>query len=339
MMQGLEKFTHGEQYMITFQEAIDSIEDGETPSILLANGFSQAWNVDIFNYANLFEAADFGRRDVALRALFNEIGTYDFEKVMKYLVAAETVLTVYAADQDMIDCIKEDQEELKSALIRVISATHPDRPNEVGNHQYSAVRAFLSGFKEVFTLNYDLLFYWARNMRLLAPQNYRTDDGFRQHETWVGKGTSQNVHFLHGGLHIYDNGSDIKKHTFAEDGVSIIDKVRNNLEAGRFPSFVSEPTSEKKKSRIEHNPYLNFCFQRLADLSGVLFIYGHSMDENDKHIFDRIKQSSVRTVYVSIYGDEHSEANTATRGNAIRFLDSPNIEVKFFQAESAAVWG
>jgi hypothetical protein len=324
--------------MITFQEALDSMEEGDTPSILLANGFSQAWNVKIFNYASLFEAANFGNRDETLRALFNKIGTYDFEKVMKYLVAAETVLTVYNADRDLIASIKEDQEELKSALIRVISETHPDRPNEVSEKQYLSARRFLSKFKEVFTLNYDLLFYWARNMRKLAPENYRTDDGFRQHETWVGRGTSQNVHFLHGGLHIYDSELNIKKHTFAEDGISIIDKVRENLEAGRFPTFVSEPTHEKKKSRIEHNPYLNFCYQKLSELSGTAFIYGHSMDENDKHIFDQIKKSSVRKIFISIYGDPHNESNSTTRGNAVRFLDGPNVVVEFFQAESTPIW-
>lgn len=324
--------------MITFQEALDSMEEGDTPSILLANGFSQAWNVKIFNYASLFEAANFGHRDNTLRALFNKIGTYDFEKVMKYLVAAETVLTIYKADGDLIASIKEDQEELKNALIRVISETHPDRPNEVSEQQYLSARRFLSKFKEVFTLNYDLLFYWARNMRNLAPENYRTDDGFRQHETWVGRGTNQNVHFLHGGLHIYDGALNIKKHTFSEDGISIIDKVRENLEAGRFPTFVSEPTYEKKKFRIEHNPYLNFCYQKLTELSGTAFIYGHSMDENDKHIFDQIKKSSVRKIFISIYGDPQSESNSATRGNAVRFLEGRNIDIDFFQAESTPIW-
>ncbi|MBL4653700.1 MAG: hypothetical protein JKY53_12695 [Flavobacteriales bacterium] len=52
--------------MITFEEAIATVERGDKPSILLGNGFSRAWNNDIFNYANLLEAADFGHRDIEI---------------------------------------------------------------------------------------------------------------------------------------------------------------------------------------------------------------------------------------------------------------------------------
>lgn len=45
--------------MISFDEAMATVEDGDKPSILLGNGFSRAWRNDIFNYANLLDAADF----------------------------------------------------------------------------------------------------------------------------------------------------------------------------------------------------------------------------------------------------------------------------------------
>ncbi|MGF6288125.1 DUF4917 family protein [Pseudomonas silensiensis] len=324
--------------MISFQEALDSMSQEETPSLLLANGFSQAWNANIFNYANLLEAASFGERDKVIRSLFSGLNTYDFEKVMRQLVAAEMVCQAYGVGQQTIDQIKEDQERLKQSLITAISFTHPHVPHEVTDEQYTSVRKFISGFKQIFTVNYDLLLYWSRNKNDLPPANYRTDDGFRAQQRWEGRSTNQEVHFLHGGLHIYDAGSSIKKHAFTDAGESIIEQVRANLEQGKFPLFVSEPSHEGKLSRIEHNPYLNYCFQELRNLKGALFIFGHSMDENDKHIFSQIKKSDISKVFVSIYGDQNSEANTIARANARAYLERPGLEVIFFNAATAAVW-
>jgi hypothetical protein len=322
----------------TFQEAMDSVDEDSKPSVVLANGFSQAWNSRIFNYENLLEAADFGDRNAVIRPLFQSLGTYDFEAVSKQLIAAETVLRAYEADNALIESIISDRDVLKDALINAISNTHPDLPREITDDQYVAVRTFLSQFNEIFSINYDLLFYWARNKSALAPENYRTDDGFRSQRRWEGYGTNQEVHFLHGGLHIYDTGQHIKKHACTDDGVTIIEQVRDNLERGSFPLFVSEPTHEKKKRRIEHNPYLNYCYQALGNLSGVLFIHGHSMNENDKHIFDKIKSSRISKVFVSIYGDENTEPNTRTKANAMAFLQGYGKSVEFYQAESAPVW-
>ena len=47
-------------------------------SILLANGFSQAWDHTVCNYKSLFEKADFGTREIEIRNLFTEFETYDF---------------------------------------------------------------------------------------------------------------------------------------------------------------------------------------------------------------------------------------------------------------------
>ncbi len=144
---------------------------------------------------------------------------------------------------------------------------------------------------------------------------------------------------MHGGLHIYDDGISIKKHAFrGDDDTSIVDQVRANLDQGKFPLFVSEPTFEKKQTRIEHNPYLNSCFKALKKLSGPLFIHGHSMAENDRHIFNQINESGVDKVFVSIFGDEYSETNKATIANAQRFINTQKIQIEFYDAASAPIW-
>lgn len=322
----------------TFEQALAKIEEGERPSILLGNGFSRDWQNDIFNYANLLEAADFGPRSAELRELFRRLDTYDFEAAMRALSFTKTVLESYGDHHALVAEVERDQDLLKEALISAISNTHPDLPQEVTREQYICARRFLSLFGQIFTVNYDLLFYWARNQGELPPEHYSTDDGFRAGRRWQGYGTDQEVHFLHGGLHIYEHGYDVKKHTFSDGGVSIIAQVRGNLEGDRFPLFVSEPTSSKKRRRIEHNPYLHYCYRALSDLQGSFFVLGHSLDENDQHIFDRVRGSSVNQVFVSLYGDEDSPENTRTKANALAFLGTATRSVEFFDAQSAGIW-
>ncbi|MCF5232347.1 MULTISPECIES: DUF4917 family protein [unclassified Pseudomonas] len=323
--------------MITYNDAIISIPQGQKPSILLANGFSQAWDHTIFNYKYLLQAADFGDRSTPIKELFKRLNTYDFEKVMKRLVSTQLVLEIYDADPQLIAKVKQDQEVLKSALISAISNTHPPLPNNVTDEQYISARTFLSQFTQIFTLNYDLLLYWARNKNNLPPEYYSTNDGFGGYPLqWRGNGSGQQVHFLHGGLHLYDTVSGVKKHKCTEDGVPIIDQVRNNLENGKFPLFVAEPTYEKKRARIEHNPYLNYCFRKLRSLRDTLFIYGHSIADNDSHIFEEIKHSQVEKVFISIYGDAESKENQMTMMRAKNQLFGFDIE--FFQAETTPIW-
>lgn len=88
--------------MLNFQEAIDSLDEDESPSIVLANGFSQAWDAKIFNYQNLLDAADFGDREDIIRPLFTSLGTYDFEIISRQLTAAETILRSYEPDSRCI---------------------------------------------------------------------------------------------------------------------------------------------------------------------------------------------------------------------------------------------
>jgi len=324
--------------LLTYQSALSQVPAGEKLSILLANGFSQAWDSTIFNYSSLLGAASFGNRDTEIKSLFQQANTYDFEAIMKQLVSAQIVLESYGGDPYLIQQIKEDQETLKEALVSAIASTHPNLPGEITEDEFVKVRNFLSKYRNVFSVNYDLLLYWAINKFDLDPQGYQVDDGFRYPTTWCASGTNQNLFFLHGGLHLYEDGSSIRKHSCTQDGLTIIDQVHHNLNQQKFPIFVSEPDDSRKKYRINHNPYLNNAFNKLGELEGVLFIHGHSIDENDKHIFEKITESNIKKVYVSIFGDKNSQTNKRTKANSLSYIQTVKIAVDFYQAESAPVW-
>ncbi|MEN4541016.1 DUF4917 family protein [Pantoea agglomerans] len=320
----------------SFEQKLDTL-NGEVPSILLGNGFSQAWRRDIFNYKVLYDRANFGARHNTLSNLFNQLGTFDFEKVMQTLDSALVVCMGYNVSQSIIDNIIADKEQLKNSLIQVITQSHPSRSSNVSILQYSNAKPFISQFEKVFTVNYDLLLYWIINKTEVSPNGYVNNDGFMR-DCWIAR-PEQDVFFLHGGLHLYDNGTTIRKHTFNDDlNNSIAEQVETLLNNGQFPLFVSEPDAEKKLQRIQHNSYLNASFQAIKKLNGALFIHGHSMAENDKHIFDQICLSNVHTVFVGIFGDEYSDANRLTMANANRFLRTRKIDVEFYDSATANIW-
>lgn len=326
--------------MLTFDEAWDTLAPDTHPAILLGNGFSQAWNAAIFNYASLLQVANFEDREPQIREIFNRLNTWDFEAVMRALESAEMVAEVHALDLRIIERIQLDQEILKNSLLSAVSDSHPRLPSELTVAQYQAVRLLLGRFSQIFTVNYDLLMYWARNQDLEPA--WQTDDGFRAERLWRGYGTEQEIHFLHGGLHLYEEQSGTRKHAHTgEIGGGIVDQVRANLnmQPPRFPLFVAEPTYLRKKQRIDRSPYLTFCLRKLETSAAPIFILGHSMDENDRHIFDAIRKSEARQIFVSIFGDDQSDANRRLRANALAFLGGPGKYVDFFNADTVRAWG
>lgn len=324
--------------MITFAQAIEQTER-KSRSVLLGNGFSQSWNNEVFNYKYLFERADFGERNEAIKSIFQKFDTFDFEVVMFNMLASANVLESYGGEEKLINQIRIDAETLKESLIQVITECHPGLPNDVSDDEYSIARLFLNKFDKIFTLNYDLLMYWARNKYDIDPEEFRTDDGFRWPLQWCAyrEDVNQKIYFLHGALHLYDNGVTIKKHAYNDEEEStIVQQVRANLRDNKFPLFVSEPSYAKKAEKIKHNPYLDYCFRQLHKLQGDVFIFGHSFDESDKHIFDEIKNSNANSIYVSIYGSETSDQNIRTMANARAFLAPKSVI--FYNAASTPIW-
>jgi len=105
-----------------------------------------------------------------------------FEVVMFNMLASANVLESY--DEDLINQIRNDTETLKEYLIQVITECHPRLPSDVSDDEYSFARHFLNEFEKIFTLNYDLLMYWARNKYDIDPERFRTDDRFRWPLQW-----------------------------------------------------------------------------------------------------------------------------------------------------------
>jgi Domain of unknown function (DUF4917) len=336
--------------MQTFLDALGSSSVFSKKHLLIGNGFSIALRPDIFVYKKLFEQADFSSLSESAKEVFTALGTQDFEKVIRALRDSKAVLPAYSGyEENLLVKLQKDADGLRELLVKTIASSHPERPSEITEAQYLCCRNFIGVFDNVYSLNYDLLLYWAQ-MHNEKGEMPLSDDGFRKpvedyeasYVTWDPRNShGQNTWFLHGALHLFDTGTEIKKFTWSNTGVRLIEQIREALSRDHFPIFVAEGTSPEKLERIKHNDYLGKAFRSFSEISGALFIYGHSLASNDEHILKRIELGKISRVYVGIYGDAGSDSNKLiiNRANSMATRrKKQTLSVEFFDAKSANVW-
>lgn len=352
--------------VMTFAEAIaDSNQFGKR-HLLLGNGFSISCRPDIFQYGSLFERADF-RETPEVVSVFDTLGTKDFEVAIRALESASLLFTVYSPEtREGVRRMREHAAALKEVLVETVARNHPANPGALSNNELWACRKFLKPFLHdkdghVFTLNYDLLLYWTLmnqgDPEDRTPFELRKNDSFGNDEddpdadyvVWQGEtaANTANIHFLHGALHLFDAGAELQKYTWVRSGEPLIDQTRAAIAGDKFPLFIAEGTSDQKKARIRHNAYLYQGFKVLTANANhrnhCFFVYGHSLMDTDAHILKRLGRGTFQKLYVSVYGDPTSEANSELiqRAQALghmRNARSP-LEVTFYDAASADVWG
>lgn len=319
--------------------------------LLLGNGFSRALREDIFSYQALFESADFGSLGTAKKA-FGLLKTTDFETVVRALRNAAVLLNAYAPGNNKLRAqLENDADALRDLLASTIAKNHPERPTDFSDKQFESCRRFLSRFRYIYSLNYDLLLYWAlmhedgSTVNIVCDDGFRTpDDGPCEYVTWdIEKTNQQNIHYLHGALHIFDAGVELKKFTWINTGLRLIEQVRSALESDMYPLIVAEGESSQKLARILHSNYLSRAYRSFANIRGTLTIFGHAMSTADDHILHLIEKGHVSTIWVGLYGDPRSAGNQhiiqrATQLSSAR-THSPSLKVQFFDASSAKVWG
>src|SRR6266403_640686 len=304
--------------VIAFQQALERAI--EPRRALLGNGFSRACQDDIFSYGALFDQANFEGLSPAARTAFGALNTTAFEGVIRALKQAALLVAVYLEEDhpEVAQRLNADADGLKELLARTIAASHPDRPSDISGEQYAACRAFLSNFDRIYTVNYDLLLYWALMQKEIEPQ-IESDDGFREPEdgpaeyvTWdVQRTGKQNIFYLHGGLHIF--------------------------------VAVAEGSHTSKLDRIQHSGFLNRSYRSFAEIGSSLFIFGLSFGEADEHILKLLDRGKVKQAFISLHGDPNSERNTriAERAELMRTRRPPKrpLTVEFYDSDSAQAWG
>jgi Domain of unknown function (DUF4917) len=345
--------------ILTFDDAISNAT--ERPRLLLGNGFSIAWDYEAFSYGSLRKKADFSGMECDAETLFRELDTSDFEVVIERLRATDTIARLYDPSSPVAAQASKDSEVLRDALAHALASNHPDTTGSIPDEQYRSVRTFLANFSSVYSVNYDLLLYWA-TMKDGDELEVPRGDGFREDPEkpdadWVAwdmaQSWSQEIHYLHGALHLFDAGDRLKKLTWIRTGVALVDQIREQLAERSYPLVVTEGTSSDKKDKILHSAYLSKAFRSFSALRGRedLFIYGHSLADNDEHVLDAIARGWLRRIFVSVYGDPGSDENRGLIERAMLLPDrrasfvaeterrtARTLDVVFYDAASAQVW-
>jgi hypothetical protein len=356
--------------LLSFDEALTLAEQYGKKHLLLGNGFSIACKPDIFAYGSLFEEAK-KTMSKELVAIFAAMGTQDFEEVIRALQHAAAIIFAYNPKLTRTMArMNGDAEKLKTDLIQAVAGRHPARPNDISDERYFACRTFLANFVgenaggKIYTMNYDLLLYWALMHEEEDPEEFialNHDDGFRKDQEdydapyveWQGEGAAhgQNIHYLHGALHLFDAGHQLQKYTWVNTGKALVDQANEALKKDMFPVFVAEGDSKSKLTKIQHSAYLHHNFKSFAGVcqtksngGTALFVFGHSFAKNDAHVLDQIGRGKIAHLFVSLYGDPSSKSNLNIRAGvdriaALRPKALPALKISFFNAASAKVWG
>ena len=170
--------------VLTFDKAIEDSKAFRERHLLLGNGFSIACDSK-FDYRSLLQKAKssnaFSKRN-NIPKVFTKMDTEDFEQVIRILEDASKVSKIYSKSGPYAAKMMNDAKALKNILIRTIVSTHPDTPKAIDSSKFADCREFLKYFLrdeemgggEIYTLNYDLLLYWAR----VRNRPYLGHDGF-----------------------------------------------------------------------------------------------------------------------------------------------------------------
>lgn len=318
--------------LMTCQEVMDSLHKRKrTKHLLLGNGFSMAFDRDIFSYNALSRFIE-ESGDQMVKGLFEKLNTKNFELIMQQLDNFCKIADLFSDDKTLVAKIAAVSEQLKNSLIEAVKELHPEHVFKIPDEQSEACVNFLSEYLSqdglVFSTNYDLLLYWV----LMRNQVKNTIDGFgRDSETdlendkyiasedleyselrWGKYKKEMTVFHLHGTLPIFDTGVNIIKVEY-DNAHYLLENVEARIDKKEYPIFVTAGNGQEKLNHIMHNKYLTYCYDRLCEIEGSLVTFGFNFGEYDFHIIDAINKAAkmgrkvknrLWSVYIGVYSDE-----------------------------------
>jgi hypothetical protein len=343
--------------LMEYNEVISSLQKKRREThLLLGNGFSMAYDPNIFSYNALHDFIHTLDNEL-LSTLFEIVKTKNFELVMQQLDNFCELIEVFGSDESLKNKVEEATLHLKHTLIDAIKELHPDHVFEVDDEKIKCCSKFLSTYLDcggnIFTTNYDILLYWV----LMRSEIRNPIDGFGREVLNIGEYTSedevelseliwginkknQNIHYVHGALPIFDTGIDIIKEEY--DGEHyLLENIEERIEQKEYPVFVTSGNGDDKLSHIMHNRYLTFCYEKLSNIEGSLVTFGFNFGPYDHHIIEAINSAAKHgrrsgnklfSIYIGVYSGEAREHIESIAGKF-------KCKVQMFDARSANVWG
>ena len=261
-------------------------------------------------------------------AIFDAFATENFEAVLRNLYSSVTVLGAIGAATARVDALRA---EVRDGLIAAVHDIHV--PFADFEPLRTGFRAALAGREAVFTLNYDLLVYWAIMSEPggdgFVDAFWGRDLTFDRSDTEI-RGKTTPVYHLHGGLHLERLPDGTAKKRSAA-GAGLLASFGQPVQSGSTPLFVSEGTGHEKLRSILSSDYLTWCLESLEELEGPLEIFGVGFGPEDDHIADAINRAPTNPIAVSVYGPGTNDLVAERKRLKARF---PHKSVRLFDSLS-----
>lgn len=242
-------------------------------------------------------------------------------------------------------------------MLDAIKGLHPEHVFKIPDEKISSCASFLHLFLDnngnIFSTNYDLLLYWVLmrsnfpnaidgfGRELLNPleTSNKTEEPEFSNLRWGPNKETQNVHYLHGALPLFDTGAEIEKEQYSEDGW-LLENIGHRLDASEYPIFVTAGDANEKLELIRHNRYLSNCYDRLCSIDGSIISFGFGFGAYDDHIIHALNKASHATnktppklwsIYVGVYSDNDRQHIEAIEHKF-------HAKVHTFEAKSVKLW-
>lgn len=313
-------------------------------SILLGNGASISIDRS-FTYSSLKQhAIENGLLTEQVQRLFRYFRTEDFELILRLVWQANKVnLVLDIADQQT----RVAYEHVRDCLIRAVRSIHPEY-FEV-EQQLPYIANFLSRFKMVFSLNYDLTLYWVvmYSNRIFNGHTFKDciiHGKFNSNWRYFRDSISQSnryttlIFYPHGSLVLARDVLEQEIKLETREGSDLLKSILYHWQSSNYiPLFVSEGTSQQKIASIQNSHYLNTVYREIIpQIYNNLTIFGWGFGEHDIHILKRIKESRVKKIAVSVKDSDQAYCSRVTK--MIYDNVSRHINVVFFDCESDGCW-
>lgn len=316
-------------------------------SILLGNGASIALH-DKFRYGSLLEVARSHKTLGNAEKIFQYLDTSDFEYVLLACWHADIVNSALGSPS----CeVRNVYTQVREALIDAVRRTHCSRQDIA--HTFKPIADFLSRFRTVVTLNYDLTLYWCimeANKRLgnwfkdgfVGPNHTFASDWERLRENYQADGSTL-VFYAHGSLALARDRYGNEQKLVAEGQQLLLDVIYERWKSGEYaPLFVSEGTTAQKLSSIRRSRYLSVVYDDvLPDLGPNVVVYGLGFHDNDQHLLLALRRGNVQRIAVSVFTgvEEALQQSYCHRVAALlRETFGQSVEIRFFDASSPGCW-
>lgn len=341
--------------LMTYDEVIQKLPT--TKHLLLGNGFSIGCD-PIFQYQNLFDYVRKKGLSDSLIKVFRYLGTNNFEGVLRLLEDIEWGRKYYSLiyGKSSKSTIRTDLRTVKKHLVAAIAETHLAHSGLIADSKKEKCVQFLSPYKNVFTTNYDLLLYWISmhgHDRLQEQDGFRTslDDPSAEYLVFRERvGGNNGIFFIHGALHTYVQGGEVRKHCWVRSDKPLIELVKAGLSKQEYPLFIAEGKAENKLEQIQRSGYLSYCFGKLERIEKALVIYGSSLNETDQHILHAIADNhKLENLYVGLHGKLEKKSNQniiavaetlKKRRNKLlqKIRTGRRLNIFYYDSSTAKVW-